>query len=112
MGMTDRENVALIGGGHTFGKCHGAGVEGPGPSPLQCPFNPYPGLHGSGKGNDTITSGFEGPWTTNPIRWDNEYFKVCLCSQIFTGTKMILFHVALFCFCMILEFTRVPMATV
>ena len=80
--------------------------------PLKCPFNPYPGLHGSGKGNDTITSGFEGPWTTNPIRWDNEYFKVCLCSQIFTGTKMILFHVALFCFCMILEFTRVPMATV
>jgi catalase-peroxidase len=77
MGMSDRENVALIGGGHTFGKCHGAGVEGPGPSPLQCPFNPYPGLHGTGKGNDTITSGFEGPWTTKPTQWDNEYFKAC-----------------------------------
>jgi catalase-peroxidase len=74
MGMTDRENVALIGGGHTFGKCHGAGREGPGPSPKECPMHPYPGLHGTGKGNDTVTSGFEGPWTTHPTRWDNEYF--------------------------------------
>ena len=75
MGMGDRENVALIGGGHTFGKCHGAGPEGPGPSPKECPHNPYPGLHGTGKGNDTVTSGIEGPWTSNPTKWDNEYFK-------------------------------------
>jgi catalase-peroxidase len=75
MGMTDRENVALIGGGHTFGKCHGAGPEGPGPSPKECPMRPYPGLHGTGKGNDTVTSGFEGPWTTHPTQWDNEYFQ-------------------------------------
>jgi catalase-peroxidase len=64
MGMDDRENVALIGGGHTFGKCHGAGPEGAGASPMECPFNPYPGLHGTGKGNDAVTSGFEGPWTS------------------------------------------------
>jgi len=75
MGMTeDREVVALIGGGHTFGKCHGAGLEGPGPTPAECPHNPYPGLHGTGKGNDTVTSGLEGPWTTHPTRFDNEYF--------------------------------------
>jgi catalase-peroxidase len=74
MGMDDRENVALIGGGHTFGKCHGAGPEGPGPKPSECPHNPYPGARGTGKGKDTITSGIEGPWTSNPTRWDNEYF--------------------------------------
>lgn len=56
-------------------KCHGAGPEGAGPSPKECPNNPYPGLHGTGKGNDAVTSGFEGPWTTNPTKWDNEYFK-------------------------------------
>lgn len=75
MGMDDRENVALIGGGHTFGKCHGAGPEGAGPSPKECPEDPYPGLHKSGKGNDAVTSGFEGPWTTEPTKWDNEYFR-------------------------------------
>jgi catalase-peroxidase len=69
MGMDDRENVALIGGGHTFGKCHGAGPEGAGPSPQECPFNPYPGLHGSGKGDDAVTSGFEGPWTTKQVHY-------------------------------------------
>jgi catalase-peroxidase len=75
MGMNDRENVALIGGGHTFGKCHGAGPEGPGPSPEEQPHNPYPGMHGTGKGKDAVTSGLEGPWTSNPTRWDNDYFK-------------------------------------
>jgi len=70
--MGDRENVALIGGGHTFGKVHGAGPEGPGPSPKECPQRPYPGLHGTGKGNDTVTSGLEGPWTSNPTAWDNQ----------------------------------------
>ena len=75
MGMGDRENVALIGGGHTFGKCHGAGPEGAGPTPKEQPNNPYPGLHGTGKGVDAVTSGFEGPWTANPTGWDNDYFK-------------------------------------
>jgi catalase-peroxidase len=75
MGMNDRENVALIGGGHTFGKCHGAGPEGPGPSPKECPENPYPGMHGTGKGKDACASGLEGPWTANPTKWDNAYFK-------------------------------------
>lgn len=57
------------------GKCHGAGPEGAGPSPKEQPNNPYPGLHGTGKGVDAVTSGFEGPWTANPVAWDNEYFK-------------------------------------
>jgi catalase-peroxidase len=75
MGMDDRENVALIGGGHSVGKAHGAHKEGPGDPPLKCPFNPYPGRPGGGRGDDTSTSGLEGPWTTNPVKFDNEYFK-------------------------------------
>jgi len=78
MGLDDRENVALIGGGHTFGKCHGAGPEGAGPSPKEDPVNPYPGLHGTGKGNDVVTAGIEGPWTAEPTKWDNTYFKYLL----------------------------------
>jgi catalase-peroxidase len=74
MDMDDRENVALIGGGHTFGKCHGASTDDPGPKPFENEANPWPGNFGSGRGMDTVTSGFEGAWTDNPIQWDNSYF--------------------------------------
>jgi len=63
MGWTERQQVALIGGGHAFGKTHGACPAGAGPAPIDDPLNPWPGLCGTGKGNDTFTSGFEGPWS-------------------------------------------------
>jgi len=75
MTMDDRENVALIGGGHTFGKAHGACPDGAGPSPAEDENDPYPGNCGTGRGNDAFTSGFEGPWTANPVQWDNTYMK-------------------------------------
>lgn len=80
MGMNDKETVALAGGGHAFGKVHGACETGPGPGPLEQPDNPYPGTCGEpgsadfGRGNNTYTSGFEGPWTTKPTEWTNDYF--------------------------------------
>jgi catalase (peroxidase I) len=81
MGANDRQTVALIGGGHAFGKCHGACRTGPGNSPKDAykqspPEDPWQGTCGtSGNGNETFTSGFEGPWTTRPTTWDNEYFQ-------------------------------------
>ena len=78
MAMDDEETVALIVGGHTFGKCHGAGnPDLVGPEPEGCPVE-HQGIgwvnaNGTGKGDDTITSGLEGAWTNNPTTWDNGF---------------------------------------
>ena len=79
MAMNDEETVALVAGGHTFGKAHGAGdpdLVGPEPegAPLEQMGFGWQNSHGSGTGRDTTTSGIEGPWTANPTRWDNGYF--------------------------------------
>ncbi|MYE22552.1 MAG: catalase/peroxidase HPI, partial [Gammaproteobacteria bacterium] len=81
MAMNDEETVALVAGGHTFGKCHGAGDEalvGPEPEGAEIAQQSlgWANGHGTGKGGDTITSGIEGAWTTNPVQWDNGYFDV------------------------------------
>ncbi|NNF53069.1 MAG: catalase/peroxidase HPI [Acidimicrobiales bacterium] len=80
MAMNDEETVALTAGGHTFGKAHGAapgddhaGDEPEGASLAEQGFG-WTSDYGSGVGDDTITSGIEGPWTTNPTQWDNGYF--------------------------------------
>ncbi len=80
MAMNDEETVALVAGGHTFGKTHGAGDPSlVGREPEGCPVE-HMGLgwksaHGSGVGTDAITSGLEGAWTPTPIQWDNSYFE-------------------------------------
>ena len=79
MAMNDEETVALVAGGHTFGKAHGAGDPNlvgaePEGGPIEQMGFGWINSHGTGVGRDTTTSGIEGPWTANPTQWDNGYF--------------------------------------
>ena len=83
MAMNDEETAALIAGGHTFGKVHGASTDDHlGAEPEAAPMDQqgfgWDSSYGSGKGGDTITSGIEGPWTANPIQWDTGYLDFLL----------------------------------
>jgi len=80
MAMNDEETVALIAGGHTFGKTHGAGpADAVGPDPEAAPLEQmglgWKSTYGTGKGRDAITSGIEVTWTPTPTRWDNSFFE-------------------------------------
>ncbi|MET7304063.1 catalase/peroxidase HPI [Embleya sp. NPDC005575] len=81
MAMNDEETVALIAGGHTFGKTHGAGpADSVGPDPEASPLEQqglgWKSSFGTGKGGDAITSGLEGIWTNTPVTWDNSFFEI------------------------------------
>jgi catalase-peroxidase len=81
MAMNDEETVALIAGGHTFGKTHGAGLESHvGPDPEAAPIEQqglgWKNSLATGKGGDTITSGLEGAWTNTPVTWDNSFLEI------------------------------------
>lgn len=81
MAMDDEETVALIAGGHTFGKAHGAGDTDlvgrePEAAPIESMGLGWQSTHGTGKGRDTIGSGLEGAWTANPTKWDNGFFEL------------------------------------
>jgi len=81
MAMNDEETAALIAGGHTFGKTHGAGpADAVGPAPEAAPLEEqglgWKSTYGTGKGGDTITSGLDGAWTNTPVTWDNTFLKI------------------------------------
>ncbi|MFE3268587.1 catalase/peroxidase HPI [Streptomyces sp. NPDC059215] len=81
MAMNDEETVALIAGGHTFGKTHGAGpADSVGADPEAAPLEEqglgWKNSFGTGKGGDAITSGLEGIWTNTPVTWDNSFFEI------------------------------------
>ena len=100
MAMNDEETVALVAGGHTFGKGHGAGPDDNVGTEPEGAFIEEMGFgwtssYGSGKGSDTITSGFEGAWTSNPTQWDNGYFDLLFgyeWEQVTTPAGAIVWH--------------------